>query len=518
MSALRRLASAPVFAPRHRRVTLWWAGSRFLLMLWSLQAMPYFSRGAVIGDVNIYNGWADTMAHGSFPSNDPQWQYPPAAALVMLVPKAIARVGIGYVNSFFFFALAADAVVFALLVGQADRIAARSARAPHLSGVWAWVLGGFALGPILFMRYDVIVTALAVGGMLATVKAVGRRTPQQAEKWTWNLRGVLLGLGAVVKVWPVVLLAGLPGGRRGARALVSAVVGALVICGLLAAGLPGALSFLDHQSSRGIEVEAVFASPFMIASWFGYPIRTVHEDGNFQLAGPGTGLVASGAILLTLLGFGIVLWWRARRFHPERWTPALMYDTGFTVLLVMVVTSRVLSPQYLIWLIGLSALCLAENGPGSDATRGKTLMAVPARMVMACTLVSQLEFPILFLQVMHHGFLGTAVVAARNLVLLAATLIALRKLWSATTAQPERTADSAAEPLRDSPLHGSSHESPAGARPEPDAALEAVGDLPSLRPAVVGAVPVGAKRTAAMPDGADHADSGNTERSGAPTG
>ena len=60
----RRLASAPVFAPRYRRVTFWWAGSRFLLMLWSLQAMPYFSRGAVIGDVNIYNGWADTMVHG----------------------------------------------------------------------------------------------------------------------------------------------------------------------------------------------------------------------------------------------------------------------------------------------------------------------------------------------------------------------------------------------------------------------------------------------------------------------
>src|SRR5581483_1568259 len=107
------------------------------------------------------------------------------------------------------------------------------------------------------------------------------------------------------------------------------------------------------------------------------------------------------------LGFGIVLWWRLRRFHPERWSPALMYDAGFTVLLVMVVTSRVLSPQYLIWLIGLSALCLAESGPGrkgpeENGARRGSLMATPARMVMACTLVSQLEFPILFLQVMHH--------------------------------------------------------------------------------------------------------------------
>ncbi|MBS2964571.1 DUF2029 domain-containing protein, partial [Actinocrinis puniceicyclus] len=213
MSAVRRLASASLLAPRYRRAWFWWGGSRFLLLLWSLQALPYFSRGAVIGDVNIYHGWADTMTGGSFPSSDPQWQYPPAAALIMLAPKLIAHIGIGYVNSFFFVALGADAVVFRLLLGQADRIAAETGREAHLAGVWAWVLGGFALGPILFMRYDVIVTALAVGGMVATVKATTRRSGERADRITWDLRGVLLGVGAVVKVWPVVLLAGLPGGR-----------------------------------------------------------------------------------------------------------------------------------------------------------------------------------------------------------------------------------------------------------------------------------------------------------------
>ena len=429
---MRRLASALVFAPRYRRVMYWWAGSRVLLLLWTLHAVPYYDRDQVIGDVFIYHGWADIMTGGSFPSSDPQWQYPPAAALVMLAPKLIAHIGIGYVNSFFIIALAADAAVFALLVGQADRIAAATGRDPHLSGVWAWVLGGFALGPIMFMRYDVIVTAIAVGGLLWTAKATARRSAENAEKQTWAVRGFLLGLGAVVKVWPAVLLAGLPGGRRGLRALVSAIAGALAVCGLLAAALPGAMSFLSHQSTRGIEVESVFASPFMIASWFGYPIRTVHQDGNFQLAGQGTGIVASGAILTTLIGFGIVLWWRVRRFHPDRWSPALMYDAGFTVLLVMVVTSRVLSPQYLIWLIGLAALCLAENGPG----RRGTVMAVPARMVMCCTLVSQVEFPFMFDEILQHGFPGNAIVAARNIVLLVATLLALRALWSATTAEP----------------------------------------------------------------------------------
>jgi hypothetical protein len=147
----------------------------------------------------------------------------------------------------------------------------------------------------------------------------------------------------------------------------------------------------------------------------------------------------------------------------------------------------VLSPQYLIWLIGLSALCLAENGPARRRTeagsgRRGTLMATPARMVMACTLVSQLEFPILFLQVMHHGFLGTAVVAARNLVLLAATIIALRKLWTATTAVAD-------DPARPQPTDSETSAVPAarsaaGAPAETAAATEeSNGDLVALQPA-----------------------------------
>jgi hypothetical protein len=412
-------------------VAFWWTGTRLLLLFWTLNALPYFSRGSVLGDVVIYKGWASTLTAGSFPSGDSQWQYPPGAAFVMLVPRALARIGIGYVNAFFFFALAADAAVFLLLLAQADRIAEQTRRAPHLSGLWAWVIGGVALGPIMYMRYDVIVTAVAVAGLLAVVRTTARRSAEQAERRTWEVRGALLGLGAIVKVWPGVLLLGLPPKQRGGRALFSALACAVIVSGLLAAVLPGALSFLGHQGDRGIEVESVLASPFMIASWFGYPVRTVHKDGNFQLAGHGTGLVGSAAILLTLVGFAVVLWWRVRRFDPDRWTPALMYDVGFTTLLVMVVTSRVLSPQYLIWLMGLAALCLAEDGPGRRAT----LMGVPARMVMACTLASQIDFPLLFGQVLTHGFWGTAVVAARNLVLLAATLIALRRLWTAATSE-----------------------------------------------------------------------------------
>lgn len=411
---MRRVAQ-----PAYRRALLCWSGTRLLLLLWASTALPWFSHGAEIGDVTIYRGWAELMQTGTYPVHDPQWQYPPAAALIFLIPQWATHLGPSYIVAFFLFALAADFAVFTLLVAHADRDAADArepGRGAHLGGVWAWVLGGLAIGPLLLMRYDVIVTALAVGGLVA---------PARSAKVRWSVRGALLGLGAMVKAWPAGLILGLPPKAPGRRAVAWAAGAAAVLTAALSLALTGPFSFLGGQSNRGIEVESALASPFMIASWFGYPVKVVHAYGSFQISGPGVSAVASLAELLTVLGVGIVLWWRLLRFKPRAWTPALMYDVALTVVLVLVVTSRVLSPQYLIWLLGLVALVFTENAPGRRAT----LLARPARLVFGCVLVTQIEFPLLFGEVMGGQFWGTMLVAVRNLVLVAACVLALRTLW-----------------------------------------------------------------------------------------
>ena len=191
------------------------------------------------------------------------------------------------------------------------------------------------------------------------------------------------------------------------------------------------------QSNRGIEVESVLASPFMVASWFGYPVKVVHLYGAFQIAGPGISAVSSFAELLSVVGLGVVLWWRLMRFRPRCWTPGLMYDTAFTVVLVLVVTSRVLSPQYLIWLLGLAAVVLTEHGP----MRRGTVLARPACLVVCCVLVTQIEFPLLFGEVMGAQFWGTMLVAVRNLVLVVACVQSLRALWQAGAREPQEPAE-----------------------------------------------------------------------------
>ena len=93
-------------------------------MLWATTVLPWFSHGSVLGDVTIYRGWAKILATGSYPVHDTQWQYPPAAALVFLIPQLFTHFGISYLVAFFFLALAADFAVFVLLLGHAHRISA----------------------------------------------------------------------------------------------------------------------------------------------------------------------------------------------------------------------------------------------------------------------------------------------------------------------------------------------------------------------------------------------------------
>ena len=433
-----------VVRPAYRRPLLWWSGTRVLLLLWATTVLPWFSHGSEIGDVAIYRGWAELMQTGTYPVHDTQWQYPPAAALVFLIPQWATHLGLSYILAFFLFALIADFAVLALLVAHADRNAATDGVPAHLGGVWAWILGGFAIGPLLLMRYDVIVTALAVGGLVAPARSVRAR---------WSVRGALIGLGAMVKAWPAGLILGLPPKGPGRRAVAWAAGTAFAVTAGLSLVMSGAFSFLGGQSSRGIEVESVLASPFMIASWFGYPVKVVHEYGAFQISGPGVNAVASFAELLTVLGLGLVLWWRLLRFKQRAWTPALMYDVAFTVVLVLVVTSRVLSPQYLIWLLGLTALVFTENAP----TRRATVLARPALLVFACVLVTQIEFPLLFGEVMGGQFWGTMLVAVRNIVLVLACVLSLRALWNSGPADPADPADDEVGQTRPDSLAQATH-------------------------------------------------------------
>ncbi|WP_425443519.1 DMT family transporter [Streptomyces monashensis] len=125
------------------------------------------------------------------------------------------------------------------------------------------------------------------------------------------------------------------------------------------------------------------------------------------------------------------------RVRARTYSDAVLYDAAFAAVLVFVTTSRVISPQYLIWLLGLGALCL---------TGRSTVQRRPVLLILAACFFTVLEFPVGFGQVVRSDLPGIVVLLIRDGLLLAATVSACRRLWRSTASGPEATPDDAAFP------------------------------------------------------------------------
>ncbi|MFF8968115.1 glycosyltransferase 87 family protein [Streptomyces sp. NPDC014995] len=376
-----------------------WGVTRLVLLLCVFQVIV-FPGPDVTTDVSvIYQGWYDVLRTGTFPRGDVTWQYPPAAALAILSPALLPF--LDYASAFFVLAFLADLAVLLLLLNAGPR-PGRSSR-----GAWVWVVGVPLLGPTVYARYDLMVTAVAVAALLA-----GARHPR--------LMGALAGLGALLKVWPALLLAGAVGRRAWGAAAVT--VGAL--SALFALAMPGAFAFLTFQRDRGTEVESLGALVFHVARHLGWQGGTLLHYGSVEFLGPGVDVVSDAALGLTAAAFGWVLLWRLR---ATRFAPHTLADCALTAVLLFTTTSRVISPQYLVWLVGLAAVCLCFR-----ASR----MGPPAALVLAASLVTVLEFPVWFQHVVVSDPLGVALLFLRNGLLVAATVTAAVRLWRSTVPRP----------------------------------------------------------------------------------
>ncbi|MEG3626274.1 glycosyltransferase 87 family protein [Streptomyces poriticola] len=377
-----------------------WGATRLMLLLFVLKVYV-FPGPDVTSDVSvIYQGWFEVLRTGTFPLDDVTWQYPPAAALAILSPGMLPF--LDYPTAFYVLACVADLTVLALLL----RGGARPGRT--LAGAWVWVVGVPLLGPTVYARYDVMVTAVAVAALLAA----GRHP---------RLAGALAAFGALLKVWPALVLLGV---RRRASWAAAAVTGA-VVAGAFAVAMPGAFAFLTFQRDRGTEVESLGALVFHVARQFGWEGQVLLNYGSVEFLGPYVDVVSTAALALTGMALGWLLLWRLRATRFEAHTAA---DAAFTGVLLFTTTSRVISPQYLVWLVGLAAVCLCFRD---------SRMRLPVALVLAASLVTVLEFPVWFGHVVASDALGVTLLFLRNGLLVAAAITASRLLWRDTV--PRRT-------------------------------------------------------------------------------
>ncbi|MFM9367044.1 glycosyltransferase 87 family protein [Streptomyces sp. Da 82-17] len=403
-----------------------WAVTRaVMLVLLARDGRFPLGVGGIAREVHeLYFHWSQVLAQGAFPLDDPLWQYPPAAGPVLLAPGLLP--GLSYFQGFVALALFADAVVACALV--------RAGRRPGcgLAGAALWVGGLPLLLHVPLARYDVYVTALAVLALLCVA-----RRPRAA--------GVLAALGALVKVWPALTLLGTPRGRGTRAAWGAALVAAAALLLALAVLFAHPFAFLRQQGGRGVQIESLGGTALAFARLAGQPLRVEYRFGAMEFTGPQVAAVAQVSLAATVLACAALLLWRVRARH---WTEATPFDAALCAVLLFTVTSRVISPQYLIWLLGLAAVCLTSRA---------TSQRPAAALVTAAAAVSTLVYPLLYEDVMTGTWTGVLALLVRNVLLVTAVLLSWRGLWRSTvsvepplrtdrTGRTGRTCDSLIKP------------------------------------------------------------------------
>ncbi|MFE0515590.1 glycosyltransferase 87 family protein [Streptomyces sp. NPDC058964] len=372
------------------------------LMLWLLahDTEPLLGRGAVAREVwRLYFHWYGVLSHGAFPANDTLWQYPPGAGAVLASPGLLP--GLTYFQAFVALTLTTDALVTAALA----RAGTRPGRS--LLGAALWTGGLPLLLHIPLARYDVQVTALAVISLLT----LNRST---------RAGGAFAALGALVKVWPALVLLGTPRGRTTRSAWTWAGATGVLSLGLFAASFNNPLAFLRQQGGRGVQIESLGGTALSLARHAGWPGRVRYQYGAMELVGPYVSAVATVSLALTASAFALLLLWRVR---ARRWTGATPFDTALCAVLLFTVTSRVISPQYMIWLVGLAAVCLTSR---------HTVQRPVAALVLAATSVSAVAYPALYGEVVGCTWTGCLLMLVRNGLLATAAVLSLARLWRST--------------------------------------------------------------------------------------
>lgn len=379
------------------RIALLWVLTRVVVLI-----LMFGPESRVVGDVGYF---AKSLGHlGDLGLGRTMREYPLPAVAVVALPWVLAAAAHAlWAYGFFFVAclLAVDAA-FTVLLHRHDP-------AGRGSAVVLWLVAVPAMGGLSYVRFD-----LVPGVLVGVVVLLAGTRPRRAA--------FLVAVATSIKLWPVLLvpplLARAP--RRGrSLSVVAAVGGVAVLATVVTAGWARVWSPLAYQADRGLQIESVAATPAVAVHALDPAAYRVFYSSYkaYEITGPGVPvlLTVSAALSLALVVFLVVLWSRIARLGRDLSTDALVW-ASIASTLGFLCASKVLSPQYLLWVLPMAVAGLAVVSP----TR-RTLLRLTVGLVVAAAL-SHAIFPSLYTPLVLHRdgtLLAVTVLVARNVLLVA---------------------------------------------------------------------------------------------------
>jgi uncharacterized membrane protein len=329
-------------------------------------------------------------------------EYPPGALPAFGLP-AVGEPGFTLYNREFQLlmalcgvgALAAMALALRALNASLERTAAALA---------FFALAPLALGSVILYRYDLWPAALTVAGLAAVLVRRER------------LGFAAIGLGVAAKAFPAAVIPPAVAyvwrtrGRRAALICigVAAAVALAVIVPFLALAPHGVWASIERQTTRPLQIESLGSALLLAAHHAGGLAVTVDSSrGSQNLTGSLPD--ALGTVSSVLLAVVLVAIWVAAARGPATADRLVRFTAAS--LAAFVALGKVLSPQFLIWLLPIVPL-----------VRGRRGLAASALLALAL-LLTQVWFPIRYFDLVALDAFPSWVVLARDLVLVALLVV-----------------------------------------------------------------------------------------------
>jgi len=383
------------------------AAIALFVVAWTLLHVGFYKHKQVI-DTPVYQRYGNAIADGKVPYRDFAVEYPPGALPMFALPGLAEpgrnqEVSAGFRRTFETLMWMCGAVA---LIAMA--VVLRVLRRSDLN-VWGALcfaaVAPLLLGSVILSRFDLWPAAICAAALAALVSNRLR------------LGHALLGLGITAKLFPVVFVplsvayVWKRAGRREALtclALVAGVVG-VVFLPFVALSPGGVWHSLSVQLSRPLQVESLGASLLLVGHHvFGFGLAGETSHGSQNVAGTAAGVLAVGT---TLLEVGVLGWIWASFARGRGDGEALVRSTA-AALCAFVALGKVLSPQFLIWLIPIVPLVRGRRGLWASV------------LLAAALVLTQVWFPFRYFRLALHFEAGLSwVLLARDLALVALTVL-----------------------------------------------------------------------------------------------
>jgi hypothetical protein len=381
----------------------------FLVHLWALTASKLFPDAISFGDLSLYDYWSYQVDNGiGVYGLVTEWVYPALAFVPIWIAGALNLVS--YEVSWLALVFVLNTAAVLLLVRQEDN--GRLFSGTHAS--WAFLSALLFLGPVAVSRIDSVSAALAILGLVA----INRNST--------GIASALFTIAGWIKIWPVALFAAMIAvfkNKIQAVLVATSISASIIGIGLLAGGTK-VFGFVLQQQERGIQIESVMATPWMWLAKFG-SANIFFDDSILtnQVSGPLVQEVAAVSNYLLVAALGITAFLAVRAVRAGRNRNQVFVLAALTGVLDLIVFNKVGSPQFMIWLaVPLVALVYFST------YKSKVALAMGA----AILLLTQLVYPVLYIELLGLETMPLGLLTVRNLLLVALLIWANTQLLKKT--------------------------------------------------------------------------------------